>query len=48
MRKTPFFTKRERAALAWTEAVTLVGQGHVPDDIYSKVAAVSAKTSSLT
>ena len=32
--ETPFFTERERAALAWTEAVTLVGQGHVPDDIY--------------
>jgi alkylhydroperoxidase family enzyme len=31
---TAFFTERERAALAWTEAVTLVGQGHVPDDIY--------------
>lgn len=32
--ETPFFTERERAALAWTEAVTLVGQGHVPDDVY--------------
>jgi AhpD family alkylhydroperoxidase len=34
--ETPFFTERERAALAWTEAVTLVGQGHVPDDIYDQ------------
>ena len=34
--ETPFFTLRERAALAWTEAVTLVGQGHVPDDIYEQ------------
>ena len=34
--ETPFFTQRERAALAWTEAVTLVGQGHVPDDIYEQ------------
>ncbi len=33
-RETPFFTERERAALAWTEAVTLVHQGHVPDDVY--------------
>jgi AhpD family alkylhydroperoxidase len=33
-RETPFFTDRERAALAWTEAVTLVHQGHVPDDVY--------------
>ena len=34
--ETPFFTERERAALAWTEAVTLVGQGHVPDDVYQQ------------
>jgi len=36
IRKTPFFTERERAALAWTEAVTLVGQERVPDDIYQQ------------
>ena len=29
----PFFTARERAALAWTEALTLITEGHVPDDI---------------
>ena len=34
--ETAFFTERERAALAWTEVVTLVGQGHVPDDIYQQ------------
>jgi AhpD family alkylhydroperoxidase len=33
-RETPFFTERERAALLWTEAVTLVGEGHVPDSVY--------------
>ena len=33
-REAPFFTDRERAALAWTEAVTLVTDGHVPDDVY--------------
>jgi alkylhydroperoxidase family enzyme len=33
-RETPFYTERERAALAWTEAVTLVGETHVPDDVY--------------
>ncbi|HUI40472.1 MAG TPA: carboxymuconolactone decarboxylase family protein [Terriglobia bacterium] len=33
-RETPFYTDRERAALAWAEAVTLVGQGHVPDEVY--------------
>src|ERR1700704_4311425 len=30
-RETPFFTGREHAALAWTEAVTLITEGHVPD-----------------
>ena len=34
--ETPFFTDRERAALAWTEAVTLVSQTHVPDDVYGE------------
>ena len=32
--ETPFFTDRERAALAWTETVTLVGDTHVPDETY--------------
>lgn len=36
-RETPFYTDRERAALAWTEAVTLVSQTHVPDDVYEGV-----------
>jgi AhpD family alkylhydroperoxidase len=36
-RETPFFTDRERAALAWTEAVTLVSQDHVPDSVYEEV-----------
>lgn len=31
---TPFFSERERAALAWTEAVTRVSDTHVPDDVY--------------
>ncbi|HET7036813.1 MAG TPA: carboxymuconolactone decarboxylase family protein [Thermomicrobiaceae bacterium] len=35
-RETPFFSERERAALAWTEAVTLVAQEHVPDDVYEQ------------
>src|ERR1700727_1924303 len=35
-RETPFFTDRERAALAWTEAVTLVSQDHVPDAVYEE------------
>ena len=32
--ETPFFSERERAALAWTEAVTLVASGHVPDAVF--------------
>lgn len=36
-RETPFYTDRERAALAWTEAVTLVSQTHVPDSVYEEV-----------
>ncbi|MCC7496623.1 MAG: carboxymuconolactone decarboxylase family protein [Bryobacterales bacterium] len=32
--EAPFFTARERAALAWTEAVTLVSRDHVPDAVY--------------
>ncbi|MEO8368952.1 MAG: carboxymuconolactone decarboxylase family protein [Candidatus Solibacter sp.] len=35
--ETPFFSDRERAALAWTEAVTLVSQDHVPDSIFEEV-----------
>jgi AhpD family alkylhydroperoxidase len=38
-RETPFFSERERAALEWTEAVTLVNQGHVPDAVYDVVRA---------
>ena len=34
-RETPFYTERERAALAWTEAVTLISVDHVPDDVYN-------------
>jgi AhpD family alkylhydroperoxidase len=33
-RDTPFFTERERAALAWTEAITQVSWQHVPADVY--------------
>ena len=36
-RETPFFSERERAALAWTEAVTEIAAGHVPDDEYEAV-----------
>ncbi|GGC57546.1 carboxymuconolactone decarboxylase family protein [Undibacterium terreum] len=33
-REAPFFTERERAALAWTEAITLISQTHAPDADY--------------
>jgi len=35
--RIPFYTDRERAALAWTEAVTVLNNGHVPDEIYKEV-----------
>lgn len=36
-RECPWYSDRERAALAWTEALTLVTNGHVPDHIYEQV-----------
>ena len=33
--ETPFYTPRERAALAWTEAVTLISTSHAPDDVHA-------------
>lgn len=35
-RETPFYSNRERAALAWTEAVTLLTQDYVPDEVYAQ------------
>jgi AhpD family alkylhydroperoxidase len=36
-RESPYYSDRERAALAWTEAVTLITEGHVPDAVYEEV-----------
>jgi alkylhydroperoxidase family enzyme len=36
-REAPYYTDRERAALEWTEALTNVTDGHVPDAIYEAV-----------
>src|SRR5215468_5252025 len=36
-RESPFYTDRERAALTWTEAVTLITDGHVSDEVYESV-----------
>jgi AhpD family alkylhydroperoxidase len=38
-REAAYYTDRERAALAWTEAVTRVGDSHVPDEVYEEVRA---------
>ena len=35
--ESPYYSERERAALAWTEAVTRVTEGHVSDEVYEKV-----------
>ncbi len=36
-RETPFFSERERAALLWTEKLTLISLDHVPNEIYEQV-----------
>ena len=36
-RESPYYTDRERAALAWAEAVTHVAEGNVPDQVYEEV-----------
>jgi alkylhydroperoxidase family enzyme len=38
-RGSELYTKRERAALAWTEAVTNIQEGHAPDALYEAVRA---------
>ena len=38
-REAPVYTARERAALAWTDAITLVTRDHVPDDVYDQALA---------
>jgi len=38
-RETPYYSARERAALEWTEALTLVSETGVPDDVYERVRA---------
>jgi AhpD family alkylhydroperoxidase len=36
-RETPYYSARERAALEWTEALTLIADTRVPDDVYERV-----------
>ncbi|MCC6617189.1 MAG: carboxymuconolactone decarboxylase family protein [Anaerolineae bacterium] len=35
--ETPFYDERERAALLWTENLTLISETHVPDEVYEEV-----------
>ncbi len=48
--ESPYYSDRERAALAWTDAVTLLSHGHVPDSVYEQVRAQfdDAEISALT
>src|SRR5580765_1681245 len=36
-RETPFYTERERAALDWTEAITMISHDHAPDEVFEYV-----------
>ena len=36
-RESQVYSDRERAALAWTEAVTLISKTHAPDDVYAEL-----------
>lgn len=38
-RESPYYSERERAALAWTEAVTRIADGHAPDELFAAVRA---------
>src|ERR1700741_3427558 len=38
-RESPLYTDRERAALEWAESVTLITQGHVPDEVFERARA---------
>jgi AhpD family alkylhydroperoxidase len=36
-RESPLYSERERAALAWTEALTLISETHAPDDVFEQL-----------
>jgi AhpD family alkylhydroperoxidase len=46
-REAPAYTDRERAALAWTEAVTLISETHAPDDVYREILAHFSETETV-
>jgi alkylhydroperoxidase family enzyme len=35
--ETPYYSPRERAALAWVDSVTRIGETHAPDDVYREL-----------
>jgi AhpD family alkylhydroperoxidase len=41
--ESPYYSDRERAALAWTEALTNIQEGHVSDDVYEQVRSSSQR-----
>jgi alkylhydroperoxidase family enzyme len=47
-RESPLYSERERAALAWTEALTLVSQSHAPDDVYDALRAQFTEDEQVT
>jgi len=47
-REAPVYTDRERAALAWTEALTLISETHAPDDIYNEVRTHFSETETVS
>lgn len=49
-KETPYYNDRERAALEWTEHLTLIAEKNVPDDLYARMKAVfsEAEIVSLT
>src|SRR5712675_1012572 len=47
-RESPLYTERERAALAWTEALTLVSETHAPDDVYHALRAQFSEEEQVT
>jgi AhpD family alkylhydroperoxidase len=46
-REAPVYTERERAALAWTDALTLISETHAPDDVYQEVRAQFSETETV-
>jgi AhpD family alkylhydroperoxidase len=46
-REAPAYSNRERAALAWTEAVTLISETHAPDDVYDELRSQFSETETV-